>query len=167
METKKFLVIGAERSVTTTVMENICEKLFQRGTLELGSLILNRRKISLFNFLYPEKSGLMPYSFINKIDGAVIFINHKKGIIQTDRELITILNEKNIPYVILAYNWDLIDNDEKTNLINTSIIPIVAKDRESLLKGLEILLELISPYQEFVKTHPYVEVVKIKTCSQG
>lgn len=138
METKKFLVIGAEQSVTTTVMENICEKLFQRGTLELGSLILNRRKISLFNFRYPEKSGLMRYSFVYKIDGAVIFIDHNKGLTQTDRELITILNEKNIPYVILAYkNWDLEDDDEKTNQINTPIIPIVAKDRESLLKGLE------------------------------
>ena len=162
METKKFLIMGADRSVTTTVMENICEKLFQRGILEFGSLRLNSRKICLFNYLKHEELNLMPSSFFKKIDGAVIVIDNKNGIKKTDRELITIIDNKTIPYVLLAYNWDPGYKHEKIDLINIPLIPTVAIDRKSILKALEILLELISPYLEFVKNHPYVEVVKIK-----
>jgi len=166
MEIKKILVMGAPGSGKTTAMENVCDELLQTRNLEQGSLIIKNRKIHLLSPSEKRKWKFMQYSLFKDINGVIIFIDNTKGITKSDEELIKAINQKHIPYAIIANKQDLKNEELRIDFVDAPIIPTIAKDGKSIRKALEILLELISPYKEFVKTHPYVEIVKIKNYSK-
>ncbi len=166
MEIKKILVMGAPGSGKTTAMENVCDNLLQTQNLEQGSLIINSRKIQLLSHPENKKWKFKQCSLLKDIDGVIIFIDNTKGIIKADEDLIKFINQKYMPYVIFANKTDLKNEEQQINFVNVPVIPTIAKNAENIREALEILLELIAPYKEFVKTHPYVEIVKIKNCSK-
>jgi len=166
MEIKKILVMGALGSGKTTAMENICDKLLQTKNIEQGSLTINSQKIHLLSHPEKIKWKFNQYSLFKDINGVIIFIDNTIGITKADEELIKFISQNNIPYVITANKQDLKNEELHINFVNAPIIPTIAKDGKSIHKALEILLELISPYREFVKNHPYVEIVKIKNYSK-
>ena len=166
MEIKKILVMGAPGSGKTTAMENICDKLLQTKNLEQGSLTIKNRKIHLFSHPEKIKWKSKQYSLFKDINGVIIFIDNTIGITKADEEIIKFISQKQIPYAITANKQDLKNEELHIDFVNAPIIPTIAKDGKSIHKALEILLELISPYREFVKSHPYVEIVKIKNYSK-
>lgn len=171
METKNILVLGAPGSGKTTTMENVSDKLLQTRNLELGSLIINSRKICLLSnpenrkWKYAQCSLFKDLKKAIKINGVIIIIDNTKWITAADRDLIKFIDQQCIPYIILANKQDLVDEKRRISFVDAPIIPTIAKDKKSIRKSLEILLESISPYHEYVKTHPYVEIVKIKNYS--
>lgn len=176
METKNILVLGAPGSGKTTAMENVCDRLLQTGNLEQGSLIINSRKMHLLscsgdqNWKYMQRSLFKELQGFIIIDGAIIFIDSTKGITKADEDLIKFVDHEclscGVPYLILANKQDLKDKKQEISFVDAQTIPTIAKDKNSIRKALKILLESIDPYREFVKDHPYVEVVKIKNCSK-
>lgn len=161
MEIKKILMMGAPGSGKTTAMENVCEELLQTPNIEHGRLTINSRKISLLSYPKNKKWKYMQSLLLNSVDGVIIFVDNSIGFTEVDRELIKSVNQKGIPYVIFANKHDIKNEEPKINFTNATIIPTIAKDGDCIREALTVLLELISPYKEFVKTHPYVEIVKI------
>ncbi len=166
METKKILVMGAPGSGKTTAMENICDKLLQTKNLEQGSLTINNRRIHLLSHPEKIKWKSKQYSLSKDINGVIIFIDNTIGITKSDEEIIKFISQKNIPFAITANKQDLKNEELQIDYVNAPVIPTNAKDGKSILQAIEILLEIISPYREFVKTHPYIEIVKIKNYSK-
>ena len=158
MEIKKILVMGAPGSGKTTAMENICDKLLQTKNLEQGSLTIKNRKIHLLSHPEKIKWKSKQYSLFKDINGVIIFIDNTIGITKADEEIIKFISQKQIPYAITANKQDLKNEELQIDFVNAP--------GKSIRKALEILLELISPYREFVKSHPYVEIVKIKNYSK-
>ncbi len=166
MEIKKILMMGAPGSGKTTAMENVCEELLQTGNLEQGSLNINRRKIHLLSHPANIKWKPMQYSLFKNVDGVIIFIDNTIGVTKDDESLIRFVSKKNVPYVIFANKNDLKNTKFNIESVNAPVIPTNSKNGYNIRKAIAILLELISPYREFVKTHPYAEIVKIKNYSK-
>ena len=54
---------------------------------------------------------------LNKSDIAVLVVSSEEGINDYDKELLSIIKNKNIPYVIVFNKLDLIDNDKKDRIL--------------------------------------------------
>ncbi len=92
------------------------------------------------------------YEVLNKSDLAVLVINAEAGVQKYDEEILDLIKDRKIPFIVVVNKMDLVNYNnnviEKTNeLLNVKSIGISAKDRKNVEKVKEQLIKS-APFDE-------------------
>lgn len=146
----KIVILGSYNSGKTTTLEHICPKMTKieyNGTtiaMDYGNITVDGRKVHIFTTPGQERFKFMREILSQGLDGAIVVIDSSKGLISTDKNIISRLNANHIPYVIFANKQDLSQGVINfQGISNVPVIPTTARDGEGVQKGLNVLLNLI------------------------
>ncbi|MEJ8542750.1 ATP/GTP-binding protein [Methanothermobacter wolfeii] len=145
----KVVIFGDYDTGKTTTLEQLCDRITKveyNGTtvaLDYGNCMVGGEKIHLFATPGHERFKFMLEIISHGLDAAVIVVDNSRGVTLAEKEIMTELEEKNIPYVVFSNKQDLDDSELEIDR-EVEVIPTVATEGTGLMKGLEILLEKLN-----------------------
>lgn len=146
----KIVILGSYDSGKTTTLDNMCEKVAKveyKGTtisLDYGNILVDGRKLHIFTTPGQERFKFMREILSQGLDGAIVVVDSARGITSTDISIIKRLNTNDVPYVIFANKQDISSGElDFDGITSAPIIPTIAKEGEGIMKGLNLLLELM------------------------
>jgi hypothetical protein len=122
----KVVIMGSEDVGKTTLMENLLGnigKVEHNGTtvaIDYGNIELNGKKIHIFGTPGQERFEFMRELTLNGTNFVILVIDATVGLRQTDRNILNLLNNRKIPYVVFINKTDICDkeSDELMNEIS-------------------------------------------------
>jgi small GTP-binding protein len=118
----KIVVMGSEDVGKTTLMENLIGKIGKvehNGTtvaIDYGNIEIDGKKIHLFGTPGQERFEFMRELTLNGTDFVLLVLDATTGLKQTDKNIISTLCSKKIPYAVFINKTDLCHGEELENL---------------------------------------------------
>ncbi|MGF7117917.1 P-II family nitrogen regulator [Methanobacterium oryzae] len=140
---KQVLFLGASGSGKTTALKHINnDKDITILTFDYGKATIGNNTAYIFNSKDTTGFKFIQDVLTDDIDGIIIFIDNKKGITETDIEIISYITKIHIPHIIFSNKQDLNPTALKIDF-DGIIIPTIAIEGIGLNDGLKMLLNLI------------------------
>jgi small GTP-binding protein len=118
----KVVVLGSSDVGKTTLMENLIGKIGKvehNGTtiaIDYGSIEKNNKKIHFFGTPGQKRFEFMRDIALHGADFVVMVVDATVGLGEVDGDIIEILKNKNIPYLIFINKTDLVEKSEVEEL---------------------------------------------------
>ncbi|AIJ05114.1 hypothetical protein JH146_0263 [Methanocaldococcus bathoardescens] len=149
----KVVVIGSSDVGKTTLMENLIGRIGKvehngiTTAIDYGSLIIDDKKIHFFGTPGQKRFEFMRELALKGTNLALIVLDASKGITEEDKEIIKLLESKQIPYGVFINKTDIgeIDINEVYNLCNPKF---VVKGCAIKKEGLNELINKIISYTQ-------------------
>ena len=126
----KVVVMGSKDVGKTTLMENLIGKIGKvehNGTtvaIDYGNIEIDGKKIHLFGTPGQERFEFMRELALKGTSLALMVLDASRGITEEDKDIIKLLESKNIPYGVFINKIDIgnIDNGEIHNSCNPKFV---------------------------------------------
>ncbi len=151
----KVVIIGSNDVGKTTLMENLIGKIGKvehngiTTAIDYGSLTIDGRKIHFFGTPGQKRFEFMRELVLKGTNLALVVLDASKGITEEDKEIIKLLESKEIPYGVFINKTDIgeIDINEVYNLCNPKfIIKGCAIKKDGLNEIINEIMSHISTY---------------------
>lgn len=147
---QRILILGAPNSGKKMVLEGITRDDIEFLCYNYEEIVLKNQANYLLRLSGGSQLSLIDEILDGDMDGIILVINNKTGLKETDQGVISLIEAKNIPYIIFANKQDL----KSGNLINNTgamVIPTIATKNIGINDGLSLLLEMIGQKGEEIQ----------------
>ncbi|MGB9937597.1 MAG: P-II family nitrogen regulator [Methanobacterium sp.] len=144
------LFLGASGSGKKTSLKHITEENVDIILFNYGKAIIGGQTTYFLSSEDYENFIGIEELLTFEIDGIIIFIDNKKGIKETDLEIMKFIDRTTIPYIIFSNKQDLCDSNFNIDL-NTFIIPTIATEGTGIKEGFNMLLKLVKSKNRSMK----------------
>lgn len=137
----KIIVVGNASSDKNMIPNYINDNNIQLSVFDYNKLVIDNKNHYLLNKPGEKKFELIEELLVD-VDGVIFFIENNNRLKESDRELINLIIQKNLPHVIFLNREDLSDSSLKIEE-DVLIIPIIAREGIGIADGLKMLLKLV------------------------
>ncbi len=144
---QRIFILGAPNSGKKTILKGIAHEDVEFLCYDYEEIVLKNHVDYLLRLSGGNQLSLVDEVLDGKLDGIILVINNKNGLQETDEGIISLIEEKSIPYLIFANKQDL----NSGNLISnpgTLVIPTIATKSIGVNDGLNLLLGMIESRPE-------------------
>ncbi|AEG18811.1 P-II family nitrogen regulator [Methanobacterium paludis] len=174
MDNRNILIIGPPDSGKKTAVKHMHGEDLEIKSFAYGRAIINNKKNYLFSSTGKEGFKSLEDVLMNDgtgTTGIIIVLDSARGITETDNEIIGLVSEKNIPYVLFSNKQDLNGTGLRTDITDAIVIPTIAAEGIGIQDGLKILLKQIERKNKHIDVkkseYQYQKIYKSKRLSNG
>lgn len=138
----RIFILGAPNAGKKTVLEAISREDVEFLCYDYEEIVIKNQVDYLLRPSVGNQLSLVDEVLDEKIDGIILVINNKNGLQEPDEGIVSLIEEKGIPYIIFANKQDIKSGNIVSNP-GTLVIPTIATQNIGVNDGLNLLLGMI------------------------
>lgn len=146
----RIFILGAPNAGKKTVLKAISREDVEFLCYDYEEIVIKKQVDYLLRPSVGNQLSLVDEVLDEKIDGIILVINNKNGLQEPDKGIVSLIEEKSIPYIIFANKQDI----KSGNLVSnpgTLVIPTISTQNIGVNDGLNLLLGMIEQHEPGVE----------------